>query len=126
MPASRRSAAEIAADLKRLQEASVDDRDRQSLLHELSVHQEELLVQNESLQRAWVALEESRDRFIELYDFAPNGYVTLDEHGIIQQCNLTAAALLAKRRFTGCRSSVSSCWRIVRSTSSSCVAVAYW
>jgi PAS domain S-box-containing protein len=84
--------------LKRLQQATADDRDRLFLMHEVSVYQEELLVQNEALTQAQAALEETRDRFIELYDFAPTGYLTLDEQGVIVQCNLTAAALLGKAK----------------------------
>lgn len=93
-----RSPAHIAAELKRLKDTNVDERDRLSLLHEISVYQEELLVQNEALIRAQSALEETRDRFIELYDFAPNGYVILDEDGVVRQCNLTAAAFLGRSR----------------------------
>lgn len=69
-----------------------------SLSHEISVYQEELTAQNEALLRAQAALEDSRDRFIELYDLAPTGYMTLDVHGVVLQCNLTAAALLGKAR----------------------------
>jgi PAS domain S-box-containing protein len=98
MPAPQRSRAAIAAELKRLQEANLDDRDRLSLLHQISVYQEELLVQNEALMQAQSDLEETRDRFIELYDFAPIAYVTLDEPGVIRQCNLTAAAFLGRSR----------------------------
>jgi PAS domain S-box-containing protein len=98
MAAPHRSPAHIADELKRLRESKVDDRDRLSLLHEISVYQEELLVQNEALMRAQSALEETRDRFIELYDFAPNGYLTLDEQGVIGQCNLTAASFLGRSR----------------------------
>jgi PAS domain S-box-containing protein len=97
-PTSRRSPAEVAAELKRLQETTSDNRDRLSLIHEISVYQEELMVQNEALLHAQSTLEETRDRFIELYDFAPTGYLTLDNHGIILQCNLTAAALLGRRK----------------------------
>src|SRR5438045_6538370 len=68
------------------------------LLHEIQVYQEELIVQNEELARAQAALEESRDRFIELYDFAPNGYLTLDGHGVVLQINLTGAGLIGKPR----------------------------
>ena len=69
-----------------------------SLLHDISVYQEELLVQHEALTRTQASLEETRDRFIELYDFAPNGYVSLDNHGVICQCNLTAAAFFGRSR----------------------------
>ena len=32
-------------------------------------------------------LEAYRDRYVDLYDFAPLGYVTLDEEGYIQEIN---------------------------------------
>jgi len=39
-------------------------------------------------------LETYRDRYVDLYDFAPLGYVTLDEEGYIQEINLAGARLL--------------------------------
>ena len=45
-----------------------------------------------------IELERSRDRYVDLYDFAPVGYLTLSADGLIAQLNLTGAGLLADER----------------------------
>lgn len=68
------------------------------LIHELEVHQIELEMQNEDLIRTQIQLEDSRRDYLELYDFAPVGYFTLDENGIIKIVNLTGTDFLGKPR----------------------------
>lgn len=63
-------------------------------LHELSVYQIELEMQNRELREAQAEVEEVRDRYVHLYEFAPVGYVTLDRKGIVRQINKTATRLL--------------------------------
>lgn len=64
------------------------------LLHELRKDQIELERQNEELRSAYAALEVSCNRYMRFYDFAPIGYLTLTEDGIIEDANLAAATLL--------------------------------
>ncbi|NOK13253.1 ATP-binding protein [Corallococcus exercitus] len=68
------------------------------LLRELQRHQLELEMQNRELQEAQQALEESRNRYMELYDFAPMACVSLDAKACIQDLNLTGAGLLGQDR----------------------------
>jgi len=64
------------------------------IIHELDVHRIELTMQNEELERAVVELETARNRYADLYDYAPVGYLTLGRDGRILQTNLTGARLL--------------------------------
>jgi PAS domain S-box-containing protein len=45
-----------------------------------------------------VELEAARDRYVNLYDFSPAGYLTLDTHGTIVEANLRAETLLGINR----------------------------
>lgn len=58
---------------------------------ELQVALEELQQQNEELRLTQINVESQRQRYQELFEFAPNPYLVTDEEGIIQQANHTAA-----------------------------------
>jgi PAS domain S-box-containing protein len=72
------------------------------LNHELSVHQIELEMQNEELIKAKenleVAVEIAVEKYIELYDNAPTGYLNLSKQGQIIELNPSASKMLGKER----------------------------
>jgi PAS domain S-box-containing protein len=64
-------------------------------LEELRVVDEERHQQHEELVRTRQSMEEERQRYQELFDFAPNGYLLTDAALVIQEANRAAAMLLA-------------------------------
>jgi PAS domain-containing protein len=68
------------------------------LMHELRVGQIELEMQNEALRQSQVELDISRDRYIDFYDFALVGYLTLGSDAMIENINLPGAELLGVER----------------------------
>jgi PAS domain S-box-containing protein len=81
--------------------------DIRKLIQELHIYQIELEMQNEELRRSQLELEDSHGQYLDLYDFAPVGYFTFDQNGLILEVNLTGADLLGierrnliKREFT--------------------------
>jgi two-component system, cell cycle sensor histidine kinase and response regulator CckA len=79
--------------------------DTQRLVQELQIHQIELEMQNEQLERARAETEVALERYIDLYEFAPSGYFTLGRDGTIRQANLTGSKLLGldRSRLVNCR-----------------------
>lgn len=68
------------------------------LVHELRVRQVELEMENRELRQAHLELNESLDRYVELYDYAPVGYFTLTRRGVIRAVNLTGSLLVGVAR----------------------------
>jgi PAS domain S-box-containing protein len=97
-PKDLRGRAEQALARKGHSAERVPEDDVQKLVHDLQVHQVELEMQNDELRRAHEALEEARDRFADLYDFAPLALLTLCPGDEVLEANLAAASLLGLER----------------------------
>lgn len=97
LEALRQRAGKMLRELAAAETASPPE-PREELLHELRTHQIELELQNEDLRKAQQELILSRDRYADLYDFAPVGYLTLSEQNCIHEANLTFAGLLGMER----------------------------
>ena len=70
----------------------------EELTQKIRAHQYELESQNEELRRVQTELVKTKAHFVDLYDNAPVGYLTLDDKGEILELNLTAATLLGQDR----------------------------
>ncbi|MGB3759354.1 MAG: histidine kinase dimerization/phospho-acceptor domain-containing protein, partial [Rivularia sp. (in: cyanobacteria)] len=72
-------------------------------VEELHVAQEELRQQNEQLIEYQQEIEKEHQRYQELFDFAPDGYLVTDTYGKIIEANLAASQLLAldKKKLAG-------------------------
>ena len=96
---SLRKKAEEQLKIKQKKTATPDmGTDVTRLLHELQVHQIELEMQNEELAIAKEKAELSEEKYTELYDFAPSGYLSLTKDGIISELNFATARMLGKER----------------------------
>ncbi len=85
-----------ASSLKRSPDLS--GKTPEELTHELRVHQVDLEIQAEELRKSKDALAESRDKYLDLYEFAPLGYLSLNDKARITEVNLNGAALLGIER----------------------------
>lgn len=57
-------------------------------------HQVELEMQNEELKRICIELDTMKDKYFDLYNLAPVGYVSIDGKGIILECNVAFATIV--------------------------------
>ncbi len=97
------------ADLRKREEKMIDTvpdhtawtqsfKETWELIQELQIHQIELEMQNKELRRSQSELEAARKKYSDLYDFAPTGYFTMSEEGLILEANLTGARMLGVER----------------------------
>ncbi|MEI8003421.1 MAG: PAS domain-containing protein, partial [Methanothrix sp.] len=83
---------------KNSRSSCLSEMDVRALCHELEVSQIELQLQNEELQRITAELTASEEKYRDLYEFAPIGYLTIEPSGQIREANLAAAAFLGTER----------------------------
>src|SRR4051812_35476216 len=97
------SSEELARNLQSLQRSPADgmtetEEQLQEVVQELHVHRIELEMQNRTLRESQAELESALQRYTDLYDHLPIGYVTLTASGCIMHTNLTAAGWLRRDR----------------------------
>lgn len=71
-----------------------------TLLHELDTHRIELELQNDELLKSQKQLHDITQEYIDLYDFSPVGYLTLNSEGVILKANMTLASMFGVEKQT--------------------------
>ncbi|MGZ4956184.1 MAG: hybrid sensor histidine kinase/response regulator [Methylobacter sp.] len=71
-----------------------------TLLHELDTHRIELELQNDELLKSQKQLQDITQEYIDLYNFSPVGYLTLNSEGVILKANMTLASLFGVEKQT--------------------------
>ena len=94
----RRRAVKLLSERQLTEPKITSIEDARRLIAELQVHQIELELQNDELRKTQEQLALEREKYADLYNFAPVAYFTLDEHDIILDLNLNAAELLGNER----------------------------
>jgi PAS domain S-box-containing protein len=72
--------------------------DVKKLIEDLQIHQIELEMQNEELRQTQLDLQAALDKITDLYDFAPIGYFSISDMGLILDANLVGATMLGMER----------------------------
>jgi PAS domain S-box-containing protein len=83
---------------KNAKPAGVKMEDVQRLVELLQINQIELEHQNQELRIAEEELEASRHKYVNLFDFAPIPYLTLDLDGVMKEVNLSASKMFGIER----------------------------
>lgn len=80
--------------IQKEQSKTLNFKDFYSVLEQLELYRTELELQNDILQNYVLEVEESRNKYTDLYDFIPFGYFILDCNGIILDVNEAGIKLL--------------------------------
>jgi PAS domain S-box-containing protein len=67
-------------------------------IEELQVAEEELRVQNDALIQTRIEVEAERQRYHDLFEFAPDGYIVTSVAGVIREANQATASILSINR----------------------------
>ncbi len=95
----RTKAEKLARNISNAEIEAMSSWDVKKLIQELQVYQVELEMQNEQLMQSTTELQKAHDKYAELYDFAPVGYMTLEKkNGTIYELNLAMTQLLGIER----------------------------
>ena len=103
-----RKRAEALLDESGRENSVLSSMDMRALIHDLTVHQIELEMQNDELMQAQRDLQLARDEYQSLYNNAPVGYLSLDGQGMILRHNQTFANMFGAAGHTFMGTAVSS------------------
>src|SRR4051812_25945551 len=90
----RRQVRALKAEQARLRDAARVARELQFSIEDLRNQKEEVQIQNQQLAESQRLLEESRDRYADLFESAPTAFVGIDYNGVIREVNAMGTALL--------------------------------
>ncbi|UCV04278.1 bifunctional diguanylate cyclase/phosphodiesterase [Dechloromonas denitrificans] len=90
--------ASAAGDAAHRQDTGGTDLSMPALLHELECQKRELEDKNAALRQALAEIEAAHNRYLDLYELSPVGYLTLTRDGLIAEINLTGAELFGIAR----------------------------
>ncbi len=77
---------------------SLYKKDFKVLVEELSIYQIELEHQNQELLKSQEELQQSKDRYLDLFDNAPISYLIVDSNGVVIDINQTACLLMESNK----------------------------
>jgi PAS domain S-box-containing protein len=94
----RREGGRLGSQVEALHTVRTALTETERLVHELQIHQIELEIQNRALREAQEELDSSRQRFLELFEFAPMAYLAVESDGKVVEANLAASEMFGLER----------------------------